>query len=270
MRKTDKKAEKPGRGRTGNSYVCAMLSIAGILTFLIIWQLLLEFGIVSDRYLAKPTELVLLFIYKLTNANPDGATLPVSIWASLQVAMTGLCLGVVTGVPLGLLMGWFKGIDRFVNPIFEIIRPIPPISWIPLTVLWLGIGLQAKAFIIYFSAFIPCVINSYTGIKLTNKTLINVAKTSGAGTVETFIKVGIPSAMPLAFSGIRVAVGNAWSTLVAAEMLAASAGLGYMISMGRLYARPDIILLGMIVIGIIGAIFNGLLTLIENRVIKWR
>lgn len=76
--------------------------------------------------------------------------------------------------------------------------------------------------------------------------------------------------MPLAFSGIRVAVGNAWSTLVAAEMLAASAGLGYMISMGRLYARPDIILLGMIVIGIIGAIFNGLLTLIENRVIKWR
>lgn len=268
--KNTQKTDKLGRGLGCSNYTYAMLSVAGVLSFLVIWQLLLDFGIVSDRYLARPTELVLLFITKWTNAAPDGATLPVSIWASLQVALTGLCLGIVTGVPLGLLMGWFKGIDKFVNPIFEIIRPIPPISWIPLTVLWLGIGLQAKAFIIYFAAFIPCVINSYTGIKLTNKTLINVAKTSGAGTVETFIKVGIPSAMPLAFSGIRVAVGNAWSTLVAAEMLAASAGLGYMISMGRLYARPDLILLGMIVIGMIGAFFNGVLTFIENRVIKWR
>ena len=269
MKKTQKK-DNLGRGLGCSSFTYAMLSVAGILSFLVIWQLLLDFGIISSRYLARPTELILLFIYKWTNAAPDGATLPVSIWASLQVALTGLGLGVVTGVPLGLLMGWFKGIDKFVNPIFEIIRPIPPISWIPLTVLWLGIGLKAKAFIIYFAAFIPCVINSYTGIKLTNKTLINVAKTSGAGTIETFLKVGVPSAMPLAFSGIRVAVGNAWSTLVAAEMLAASAGLGYMISMGRLYARPDLILLGMIVIGLIGAFFNGLLTFIENRVIKWR
>lgn len=269
MKKTQKK-DKLGRGLGCSCFTYAMLSVAGILSFLVIWQLLLDFGIISSRYLARPTELILLFIYKWTNAAPDGATLPVSIWASLQVALTGLGLGVVTGVPLGLLMGWFKGIDKFVNPIFEIIRPIPPISWIPLTVLWLGIGLKAKAFIIYFAAFIPCVINSYTGIKLTNKTLINVAKTSGAGTIETFLKVGVPSAMPLAFSGIRVAVGNAWSTLVAAEMLAASAGLGYMISMGRLYARPDLILLGMIVIGLIGAFFNGLLTFIENRVIKWR
>lgn len=270
MKKNEGKTDKLGRGMGASSFTYAMLSVAGILSFLVIWQLLLEFNIVSGRYLAKPTELILLFIYKWTNAAPDGATLPKSIWASMQVALSGLGLGIVTGVPLGLLMGWFKGIDKFVNPVFEIIRPIPPISWIPLTIVWLGIGLQAKAFIIYFSAFIPCVINSYTGIKLTNKTLINVAKTSGAGNVETFIKVGIPSAMPLAFAGIRVAVGNAWSTLVAAEMLAASAGLGYMISMGRLYARPDIILLGMIVIGLIGALFNGLLSFVENRVIKWR
>lgn len=270
MKKNDKVRDKLGRGRGCSKYTYAMLSISGVLSFLIIWELLIIFGVLSDRYLSKPTELILLFIDKLTNSAPDGATLPTSIWASLKVALTGLGLGVVTGVPLGLCMGWFKGLDKFVTPIFEVIRPIPPISWIPLTVLWLGIGLRAKAFIIYFAAFIPCVINSYTGIKLTNKTLINVAKTSGASNVETFIKVGIPSAMPLAFSGIRVALGNAWSTLVAAEMLAASAGLGYMILMGRLYARPDIILLGMAVIGAIGAIFNGVLSFIENRVIKWR
>lgn len=270
MKKKEKVHDKLGRGRGCSKYTYIMLSISGVLSFLIIWELLLLTGIVSDRYLSSPTELIVLFIQKFTDPSPDGATLPTSIWASLQVALTGLCLGVVTGVPLGLCMGWFKGIDRFVTPIFEIIRPIPPVSWIPLTILWLGIGLQAKAFIIYFAAFIPCVINSYTGIKLTNKTLINVAKTSGASNVETFIKVGIPSAMPLTFSGIRVALGNAWSTLVAAEMLASSAGLGYMILMGRTYARPDVILLGMVVIGVIGAIFNGVLSFVENRVIKWR
>lgn len=122
---------------------------------------------------------------------------------------------------------------------FEILRPIPPISWIPLTILWLGIGIKAKAFIIFFAAFIPCVINSATGIEQTNKTLINVAKTCGASNVEIFFKVGIPSALPIMFAGIRVALGNAWATLVAAEMLAANSGLGYMILMGRNYARAD-------------------------------
>lgn len=265
-----KKRDKLGRGQNASAYTYAMLSFAGIMAFLIIWQLLLVAGIVSDRYLAKPTELVVLFVQKFSDPAPDGATLLVSIWASLRVSLTGLILAIVIGVPLGLCMGWFKALDRLVTPIFEIIRPIPPVSWIPLTILWMGIGLKAKAFIIFFSAFIPCVINSYTGVKLTNKTLINVARTSGASYVETFYKVAIPSALTMVFTGIRVAVGNAWSTLVAAEMLAASAGLGYMILMGRMFARADIIILGMLVIGAIGAFFNGILSFVENHVIKWR
>lgn len=265
-----KKRDKLGRGQNASAYTYAMLSFAGIMAFLIIWQLLLVAGIVSGRYLAKPTELVVLFVQKLSDPAPDGATLLVSIWASLRVSLTGLILAIVIGVPLGLCMGWFKALDRLVTPIFEIIRPIPPVSWIPLTILWMGIGLRAKAFIIFFSAFIPCVINSYTGVKLTNKTLINVARTSGASYVETFYKVAIPSALTMVFTGIRVAVGNAWSTLVAAEMLAASAGLGYMILMGRMFARADIIILGMLVIGAIGAFFNGVLSFVENHVIKWR
>ena len=92
-----------------------------------------------------------------------------------------------------------------------------------------------------FTAFVPCVINSYTGIKLTNKTLINVSRTFGASNAEIFWKVGVPSSLPMVFAGIRVALGNSWSTLVAAEMLAASAGLGYMIQIGRTVARPDIV-----------------------------
>lgn len=259
-----------GRGGGLSNFAYAMLSVAGVLSFFLIWQLLIEFGIVSGRYLSKPTEIVALFIYKMTNTNPDGSTIPVSTLASLEVAIVGLLLAIVTGVPIGLLMGWYKGFRKFIKPVSEILRPIPPISWIPLTILWLGIGIKAKAFIIFFAAFIPCVINSATGIEQTNKTLINVAKTCGASNVEIFFKVGIPSALPIMFAGIRVALGNAWATLVAAEMLAANSGLGYMILMGRNYARADIVILGMVLIGALGALFTGTLGFIERRVIKWR
>lgn len=259
-----------GRGRGLSNFAYAMLSVAGVLSFFLIWQLLIEFGVVSGRYLSKPTEIVTLFIYKMTNTNPDGSTIPVSTLASLEVAIVGLLLAIVTGVPIGLLMGWYTGFRKFIKPVFEILRPIPPISWIPLTILWLGIGIKAKAFIIFFAAFIPCVINSATGIEQTNKTLINVAKTCGASNVEIFFKVGIPSALPIMFAGIRVALGNAWATLVAAEMLAANSGLGYMILMGRNYARADIVILGMVLIGALGALFTGTLGFIERRVIKWR
>lgn len=245
-----------------------LLSIVGTLGFFVIWQIVVRAGIISSKYLAAPTDILQLFVYKLTETAPDGNTLPTNILASLRVSLTGLFVALVIGIPLGWIMGWWKAIDRFVTPIFEILRPIPPIAWIPLTILWLGIGLKARAFIIFFSAFIPCVINSYTGIKQTNKTLINVAKTFGASNFEIFYKVGIPSALPITFAGVRVALGNSWSTLVAAEMLASSAGLGYMILMGRAFARPDIIVLGMFVIGIIGAIMTAILGFIEKRIVK--
>lgn len=270
-KKVKKRSKDPlGRGMNLSKFGYSMLSVAGLLCFFLVWQLSVQTGLVSGRYLAKPTEIVSLFFYKLTNGSPDGATIPSSLLASLQVSLTGFLLAIVTGVPVGLLMGWYTGFNKFITPLFEILRPIPPISWIPLTILWLGIGIRAKAFIIFFSAFIPCVINSSTGIKQTSQTLINVAKTCGAPNFEIFIKVGIPSSLPIMFAGIRVALGNAWATLVAAEMLAANSGLGYMILMGRQFARADIVILGMIIIGLVGALFTGILSFIERNVIKWR
>lgn len=117
---------------------------------------------------------------------------------------------------------------------------------------------------------IPCVINAYTGIKQSSPVLINVAKTCGASNFTVFRKIGIPSAMTMTFAGIRVALGNAWATLVAAEMLAANAGLGYMILQGRQFARADIIILGIVVIGVIGVIFTSVLGLLEKKVLRWK
>ena len=116
----------------------------------------------------------------------------------------------------------------------------------------------------------PCLINAYTGIKQTSPVLINVAKTCGASNFTIFWRIGIPSAMTMTFAGVRVALGNAWATLVAAEMLAAASGLGYMILMGRQFARPDLIILGIVVIGAIGAILTSLLGVIEQKVLGWK
>lgn len=245
------------------------LSFAGILLFLLIWEGLALSGIVDSRILCDVLEVLRLFVTKLSDPNPDGAVLTVHIWSSLQVALLGFLLAVVIGVPLGWLMGWYRGADSFLRPIFEIIRPIPPVSWIPLTIVWLGIGLPAKSFIVFFAAFVPCLINAYTGIRQT-KEVLNVGKTFGASYFTVFVKVGIPSSLVMTFAGIKVAIGNAWATLVAAEMLAASSGLGYMILMGRSYARVDLIILGIVVIGVLGVIISAIINRLERIFLGWR
>lgn len=246
------------------------LSISGVLLLLIIWESLVMFHIVDSRKLCSVLEIFKLFIVKLTDPNPDGAVLMVNIWSSLKIALTGYGLAMLIGIPMGWLMGWYRGFDAFMRPIFEIIRPIPPVSWIPLTIVWMGIGLKSKAFIVFFSAFVPCLINSYTGIRQTKEVLINVGKTFGASNFTCFWKVGIPSSMTMTFAGIKVAIGNAWATLVAAEMLAASSGLGFMILQGRSYGRVDLIILGIVVIGIIGVLISLLISKCENLVLGWK
>ena len=251
-------------------YRDAMLSVSGILLFLIIWEALVMLNLVDSRKLCGVLEVFKLFIVKLSDPNPDGAILTVNIWSSLQAVLTGYLLAIVIGIPLGWLMGLYRGFDAFMRPLFEIIRPIPPVSWIPLTIVWMGVGLTSKAFIVFFSAFVPCLINSYTGIRQTKEVLVNVGRTFGASNFTCFWKVGIPSSMTMTFAGIKVAIGNAWATLVAAEMLAASSGLGFMILMGRSYGRVDLIILGIVVIGVIGVIISALIGACENLVLRWK
>ena len=252
------------------TYRNVTLSIAGVLLFLLTWEGLVLTGLVDSKKLCDVLEVFKLFVIKLSDPTPDGAVLMVHIWSSLQVALLGFLLAVVIGVPLGWLMGWYRGADSFLRPIFEIIRPIPPVSWIPLTIVWLGIGLPAKSFIVFFAAFVPCLINSYTGIRQTKEVLKNVGKTFGASYFTVFWKVGIPSSLTMTFAGIKVAIGNAWATLVAAEMLAASSGLGYMILMGRSYARVDLIILGIVVIGVLGVLISAIINWVERILLGWR
>jgi len=247
-----------------------ILGVTGFIVFLGIWTFAAHFELIDRRLIATPLEVVRALITKTYDVRPDGALLFQHIWSSLLIATSGFGLAVIIGVPLGLLMGWYKPIDRFLGPIFEILRPLPPIAWIPFTIIFLGIGLLAQSTIVFLSAFVASLINSYTGIKLTNPVYINVAKTCGAPNWRIFLRVGIPSALPMVFAGMRISLGNSWSTLVAAEMLAASRGLGYMILMGRTFFRIDLIIGGMIMIGALGLLFTTAFEAMERRILKWR
>lgn len=257
------------RGQLFNPFVNYGLPVITILGFLFIWQLAMVQGWISPTKMAAPLEVFNTLILKFYEAAPDGATIQQNTIQSLKISLLGLLMGIALGTPLGLIMGWYKTVDKLVKPIFELVRPIPPIAWIPLTILWIGVGDFAKICIIFVSAFIPCVLNSQAGIRQTAPVLINMAKTFGADNFEIFWRVGIPSAIPMIFAGIRIALGNAWSTLVAAELLAANAGLGYMITMGRQFQRPDIIILGMITIGLLGFIITGIFSKVEQKFMKW-
>lgn len=241
------------------------ISLVSFALFLAAWEAVCAFEIIGPYQLVPPTEVVGVFVDKLGNVKPDGALLQQHAWASLSLAFVGFFAAVLVGVPLGLFMGWYPPVNYMVRPLFDAIRPIPPIAWIPIAILWLGIGIYAKSFIIFLAAFVPCVINSYTGIRLTNPVLIRVARIYGASNWETFLKIGVPSAIPMIFTGMKLSLNAAWTTLVAAELLAASQGLGYLIQLGRRLARPDVIIVGMLTIGLLGALMSWGLTRIEAR-----
>ncbi len=246
------------------------IALAGLVCFFGIWELIVRLGLIELRYLNPPSMVVSTFFRKLVDPTPEGSTIPQHFWASFRLALCGFIIAVIIGIPLGWIMGYYKTANRLIRPLFEIMRPIPPIAWIPISILWLGIGYKAKAFIIFVSAFVPCVINAYTGVTMTSQTLIDVSKTCGASKWQVFKTVCIPSSLPMVFTSLKISLGNAWSALVAAEMLAATRGLGYMIQQGRNFVRSDIIICGMLVIGISGALMSAGLSFIEKKATPWR
>jgi len=248
------------------------LPVLSVCCFLILWQVCIAPPDVEDwripsTLLTSPLDVLRLMIDKLTNAAPDGAMLLQHAWVSMQEAFLGYVLALLVGLPLGLAMGWFTTVRGLVRPIFEIIRPIPPVAWIPLTIFWFGIGLPGKVFIIWLSGIVPCVINTYTGVKMTNPVHIQMARTYGASDWQIFTTICVPSALPMVFGALQIALAYCWVTLVAAELLASDQGLGYLITIGRMLGRTDLVVVGMVSVGIAGAIIGFIIDKIESRLL---
>lgn len=246
-----------------------LISVCSLIAFFLLWYLVTEIlQLAPSTLLPSPVKALETGIEKWSHKKPDGSTLPTHIFASLRVSLLGFCFGACIGVPLGIVMAWWEPMEMTLKPVFDFVRNIPPIAWIPIMIILLGIGLVAKAAIVFLSAFIPCVINSYTGIKSVKKVHIWVGQTFGASKLRILFKVAIPAALPYIFTGLKVSLNSSWGCLVAAEMLGSDSGLGYMIQIGRLLCRADIIIVGMVVIGVCGTILSLLLDLLERALVK--
>lgn len=239
---------------------------------LLLWQLLCATGVIPSFKLPSPAQVATGLVDLLTTGMPPGHPLHLHIFYSLQRVLLGYTIALATAIPLGLLMGWSKTASTLFEPLIEMVRPIPPLAWIPLSILWFGIGINSAAFIIFLGAFFPVLLNTMSGVRGIEPVLIEAARMLNANRRFFFLKVLVPGALPAILTGMRIGIGVGWMSLVAAEFTGVREGygLGYMIMTARDIQRSDEIIAGMLVIGTIGLAIDALLQLTEKLLIRWR
>ena len=184
--------------------------------------------------------------------------------ASLFRVTWGFYLAVAVAVPLGMVMGRLKIVRDMVNPVIQFLRPISPLAWIPMALMWFGIGDKPAIFLIFLSAFFPMVVFTLSGVAGIKATFLRVAENFGLTGRQLYMKVILPAALPEIIVGLRITLGTAWLVIVAAEMIAVKSGLGYLIIDARNSLRMDKVVAGMLVIGIIGLILDSIIRLLER------
>jgi ABC-type nitrate/sulfonate/bicarbonate transport system permease component len=232
--------------------------ILGVVVFLGLWTLLSGFGIVPRQFLPTPLDVASRFVTLLTSPFA-GATLPQHLASSFQRYAYGVLLAAVIGVPLGLLMGWFRLLDDIVTPIFDGLRFIAPIAWVPFAALWFGTGIGGPIMIIFAGAFPPCLINAYRGARFVEPRLIEAARMLGTGNTRTIVEILLPAAIPSIVAGLRVSAGLGWQSLVGAELIVAAAGVGFMMVQAQGSVQTATVMTGMVAIGIVGMLIDILL-----------
>jgi ABC-type nitrate/sulfonate/bicarbonate transport system permease component len=242
------------------------------LILIVIWQGLSSIRVIPSYKLPSPVEIVLGFKDLLVVGVPPGHLLHNHMLYSLYRVVLGYAVASLLAIPLGLLMGWSAKLLKMIRPLIEVVRPIPPLAWIPIAILWFGIGIKSAAFIIFLGAFFPILLNTISGVLSIPPILIEAARTLHAKEKDIFLKVLFPGTVPSIFVGMRIGIGIGWMTLVAAEFTGVKEGygLGYMIMTARDIQRPDEILAGMLVIGIIGLFIDIGLRATEAKAIRWK
>ncbi len=245
-----------------------MLGFVGLGLFLGLWHGLAASGMISNLFLPTPFEVLERF-NTLLNRRFAGATLPAHLAASFQRFAYGFILAAAIGIPLGLMMGWFRILDEIVSPIFDGLRFIAPIAWVPFAALWFGTGIGGPIMIIFAGAFPPCVINAYRGAKFVDPRLIEAANMLGTPNRRVITEILLPASVPSIISGLRVSAGLGWQSLVGAELIVASTGVGYMMVQGQANVSTTTVMSGMIAIGLVGLALDTALRFAE-RVIQRR
>ncbi|MDO4764891.1 MAG: ABC transporter permease [Eubacteriales bacterium] len=190
-------------------------------------------------------------------------------WASLKRVLFALLFAWAFGITFGIIIGWNKKARALLGSIFEVIRPIPPIAWIPLIIMWFGIGEGAKVIIVFIGTFVPLVINTSTGIRMVDPINLQVGKIFGGNNYQILTEIVVPTALPSIFAGIRTSVSSGWTTVLAAEMLGATAGLGSMVTKGWQGGDMALVLVAVITIAIVGFVLTIILDKLEKVVCPW-
>ena len=241
------------------------VSIVSILCLLTIWELICQSGVVSSLFLPAPTAIISALLQMIA----DGE-IGVSLAASLYRILAGFFIGSLIGLAVGLVTGTSALMDKIGTPIVNAIYPIPTIALLPLFILWLGIGELSKVTIIALGVFFPVAMNTYSGVKNVDTLLLKVAASFNASWWMTMKSVVLPNALPMIFAGLRLAAGTSLLLLVAAEMIAAQVGIGALILHYGDLMITDRLMAGVIVLSLLGLVFNLILQFLERKAIPWK
>lgn len=248
-----------------NVYVLYAISIV---SFLLIWDAMSVLNVLG-RFLPRPVE-VLYQLYDMLIHPLAGKTLMMHLWFSLRRVLIAFVIAVIIGVPVGISMGFSPYVNAFVKPVFDMFKPMPPIAWISLAILWFGIGETSKIFIIIIGAVVPCIINSYNGIRLVDPEMYDCIRMLGGNRRQEVIQVTFPAAFPAIFAGIQISLSMAWTTVLAAELVGAREGMGFIIISGMNQSKPAMIIGGMVVIALTAWAISMVVTRMERWVCPWK
>ncbi len=251
-------------------------------SLLVVWELLSRMQVFNPQALPAPSQVFLRWIAYARPLEPfDPAQmgyvawffsgeLPHDLLATFLRVLVGFLIGSGLALPLGLLMGNFERIHHLFNPLIQILRPIPPIAYVPLSILWFGLGNPPAYFLISLGAFFPVLMNTISGVRNVDTIYIRAARNLGAGKTTLFVRVIVPAALPHILTGLRVGIGVAFICVIVAEMIAVNNGLGYRIIEAREYFWSDKIIAGMITIGLLGLSIDTAMSRINNHLLRWR
>ncbi|MGM9936139.1 MAG: ABC transporter permease [Candidatus Ornithomonoglobus sp.] len=245
------------------------LSIATLIVILLAWYIITATGLFSETIIPSPKSVIESFI-SVIGKGYKGHSLLEHLATSMKRLVWAYFLVVITAVPLGLLSGYNSKVRAIFEPIIEFYRPLPPLAYYTILVLWMGIGEGSKLALLYLAGFAPVYIACVAGVIRIKEDYINGAYTLGANSRQIFFYVIFPAALTDVFTGLRTALGVEYTTLVAAEMVAATAGMGWLVLDASNYLRSDTVFMGVIIMGITGIVLDQIIRFIEARVIHWK
>lgn len=258
-------AAAPRPGRRTRAWLLRLSS----LTFLLaVWWLLAHSGRVPPLFLPAPEAVWQKFQLVATRGFMD-ATLWQHLWASLARILLALAAAVLTGIPLGLLIGTSPAARALLDPLIEAWRPVPPLAYLPLIVIWCGIGELSKVLLIYLAMLAPLILATAHGVMHGDRDRRRAARTLGAGRWQLLWHVVLPEALPEILTGIRIGLGTGWSTLVAAELVAATRGLGFMVQSAAQFLVTDVVVLGILAIALVAFVLEVALRVLQRVLSPW-